>query len=122
MHSAQPTYEQFLDLTGKGNLVPVSCEILADEDTPVSAFLKLSRGKKHGFLLESVEGGERWARYSFLGTGAASVFRAKGTTVERVENGKKTVRKDVRDPFLSFRDFKCAFARCTCLHKSWLYC
>ncbi len=50
----------------EGNLVPVSCEVVADLETPISAFLKL-RDLPHAFLLESVEGGERLARYSFLG-------------------------------------------------------
>ncbi len=105
MHPVRPTYSEFRSLTGQGNLVPVSCEFLADEDTPVSAFLKLSRGTKHGFLLESVEGGERWARYSFLGTGASSVFRARGHRVEIIERGRKTVQRHVVDPFLRFQEF-----------------
>jgi len=104
MHPVFPSYKQFESYTAQGNLIPVSCEILADQDTPVSAFSKLSRGN-HGFLLESVEGGERWARYSFLGTGAASVFRARGNHVEIHDNGKKILDKKVPDPFFCFRDF-----------------
>ena len=63
-------------------------EIEADTDTPVSAFLKLSRGERQAFLLESVEGGERSARFSFLGAGPRSVLRWKlgdpGDPVERI--------------------------------------
>lgn len=62
-----PTLEEVKKLEGKGNLVPVYREILADLETPVSAFLKINRGG-YSFLLESVEGGERLARYSFIGT------------------------------------------------------
>ena len=63
-----PTLEQVKALSGKeGNLVPVYQEINADLETPVSAYLKIARGP-YSFLLESVEGGERQARYSFLGT------------------------------------------------------
>ena len=69
-----PTLEQVKEMSGKGNLVPVYREILADMETPVSAFLKISRGN-HSFLLESVEGGERMARYSFIGTEPYRVLR-----------------------------------------------
>jgi anthranilate synthase component 1 len=62
-----PTLDQLKTLAKQGNLIPVYREINADLETPVSAYLKLARGR-HSFLLESVEGGERQARYSFLGT------------------------------------------------------
>jgi anthranilate synthase component 1 len=61
---------------------PVVREAVLDGDTPVSAFAKLHRGD-YGFLLESLEGGERWARYSFLATEPQAVFRYHGTVVER---------------------------------------
>lgn len=60
-------FEDFCALTARGNLVPIYREILADFDTPVSAFTKINTGS-HAFLFESVEGGESWARYSFLGS------------------------------------------------------
>jgi anthranilate synthase component 1 len=63
----RPTLEEVKQMASQGNLVPVYREIKADLETPVSAYLKIARGK-YSFLLESVEGGERLARYSFLGT------------------------------------------------------
>jgi anthranilate synthase component 1 len=63
----KPTLEEAKKLKNQGNLVPVYREIKADLETPVSAYLKIASGS-HSFLLESVEGGERLARYSFLGT------------------------------------------------------
>ncbi|MEP6590803.1 MAG: chorismate-binding protein [Gemmatimonadota bacterium] len=63
--------------------VPLVREVVLDGDTPVSAFAKLHRGA-YGFLLESLEGGERWARYSFLATEPEAVFRYRGRTVERL--------------------------------------
>ena len=86
-----PTRADFRALAREGNLVPVCREILADLETPVSAFLKIHRGP-YGFLLESVEGGEKWGRYSFLGTEPARVFRARGGTVEVETAGQGTVR------------------------------
>jgi anthranilate synthase component 1 len=62
-----PTLEEFKRLKDQGNLAPVYREVVADLDTPVSAFLKVSRGD-YSFLLESIEGRERIARYSFIGT------------------------------------------------------
>lgn len=62
-----PTLQEVRQLASKGNLVPVWREVVADLETPVSAFLKIARGG-YSFLLESVEGGERLARYSFIGT------------------------------------------------------
>src|SRR4030067_198351 len=62
-----PTLEEIKKQKKDGNLIPIYREIVADLETPVSAFLKISRGG-YSFLLESVEGGERLARYSFIGT------------------------------------------------------
>ncbi len=71
----QPDLPTFLKLCRPGRAVPVRVEVDADTETPVSAFLKLSRGQRHAFLLESVEGGERSARFSFLGAGPRRLLR-----------------------------------------------
>ena len=68
-----PSQKDFCQLAQQGNLIPVFREILADMETPVSAFRKIDDGHT-AFLLESIEGGEKWARYSFLGSGPARVF------------------------------------------------
>ncbi|MFH1775349.1 MAG: anthranilate synthase component I, partial [Chloroflexota bacterium] len=62
-----PTLEEIKKYKDRGNIVPIYREIVADLETPVSAFLKINHGG-HSFLLESVEGGQRLARYSFIGT------------------------------------------------------
>jgi anthranilate synthase component 1 len=74
----KPTLEEAKKLKSKGNLLPVYREINADMETPVSAYLKIARGN-YSFLLESVEGGERLARYSFLGTEPARVLTTSGS-------------------------------------------
>jgi anthranilate synthase component 1 len=89
-------------LAREGNLIPVCREIFADLETPVSAFLKVHRGP-YGFLLESVEGGEKWGRYSFLGTEPALVFRSRGREVEIETPGAGTTRETVEDPFEALR-------------------
>ena len=91
-----PDLEEFKSLSSKGNLVPVYKEILADMDTPVSAYLKL--GGSPSFLLESVVGGEKWARYSFLGSRPSKVIRSWGQKVE-IKDDKKIIRRfEVEDP------------------------
>jgi anthranilate synthase component 1 len=71
-----PRLEEVRQLGEEGNLVPVCCEINADLETPVSAFLKVARGS-YSFLLESVEGGERLARYSFIGTEPSLILKTE---------------------------------------------
>lgn len=74
-----PSFEEFQQFAQEGNLIPVRCEVLADMETPVSAFLKLraANPKSDAFLLESVEGGEHAARYSFLGVGSRASLVTK---------------------------------------------
>ena len=94
-----PTKDEFVRRSQSGNLVPVYREILADMETPVSAYRKIARGK-YSFLLESVEGGERLARYSFLGTDPFLVFKSKGRDVQIVKGWRadKHRLEDGRDP------------------------
>jgi anthranilate synthase component 1 len=73
-----PSEKEFLTLTKKGNLIPVYKEILGDLETPVSAYLKLANRSKYAILLESVEGGEKVCRYSFLAKDPELVFKSKG--------------------------------------------
>ena len=68
------TLDEFRALAAEGNLIPLYREILADYETPVSAFAKIDHGPT-AYLLESVAGGENWARYSFLGSGSSAVIR-----------------------------------------------
>lgn len=96
-----PTREEFHKKAKQGNLVPVWRELLADIETPVSAFYKIAYGRKYGFLLESVEGGERLARYTFLGSDPFLVFRSRGLSATIQEGGKTrslTLEPGVRDP------------------------
>ena len=81
----QTTFEEFVDLARRGTFVPVVREIIADLLTPVSAFLKIAEHSDYAFLFESVEGGERVARYSFLGKDPFLVLRQRGgkTIIDR---------------------------------------
>jgi anthranilate synthase component 1 len=94
-----PTRSEFHRLAAQGNLVPVCRDILADMETPVSAFKRIAH-LPNAFLLESVEGGERMARYSFLGAEPRLVFRSRGREVTLTENGEtRTVElENEQDP------------------------
>src|SRR5208282_212323 len=82
-----PTPDEFLKLAARGNLIPVTCRILADIETPLSAYRKI-RGQGESFLFESVEGGEHLGRYSFVGCNPRAIIKQTGNRVEVVENGK----------------------------------
>jgi len=89
MSDASPqTYKQFLDLAGKGNVVPVYKRIIADLLTPVSAYLKIAQHGRRSFLLESVEGGEKIARYSFLGIDPHLVIKGRKNRVSIISGGE----------------------------------
>jgi len=83
-----PELSEFVQRAEQGNLVPVYREIVADLETPISAFLKLREGSDdYAFLLESVTGGENIARYSYLATAPYRLFRSKGRQVVTTTNG-----------------------------------
>ncbi len=81
-----PSIDEFKKSLEHGNMVPVWEEILADFDTPVSAFKKIENGN-YCFLFESMEGGEKWGQYSFIGSEVSVIFRSKGENIEIIESG-----------------------------------
>ena len=102
-----PTKEEFIKLSKKGNLIPVYSEIMADTETPVSAYIKMEG--ENAFLLESVEGGEKIARYSFLGSDPRVLIRSKGDKIEVIEGKRKKVIKG--DPFKYMKDLMSKYKR-----------
>ena len=82
-----PDLPEFMQRAQHGNLVPVYREIVADLETPISAFLKLRQSNgDYAFLLESVTGGETIARYSYLATGPYRLLRSKGAGSPRLRS------------------------------------
>jgi anthranilate synthase component 1 len=106
-----PDKAEFLERASQGNLVPVWRELLADQETPVSAYAKVRKALReldhasHTYLLESVEGGERIGRYSLIGGAPRAIFRAYGRRVE-IQNadGSVDVQDDV-EPLGVLRDY-----------------
>src|SRR6266446_5174400 len=103
-----PDFDTFRVLAGQGNLVPVYREILADLETPVSAFLKIDDGGD-AFLLESVEGTEKWARYSFLGAMPEVVVHSKDRTLTIERSGSPPQSREAADPLAAVRELLQAY-------------
>lgn len=92
MLELQPkTFELFLEEAGRGNVVPVVRSVLADLQTPVGAFMRVAGDAPYSFILESVEGGERVARYSFLGANPFMILRGRGHQTIIEKNGESEV-------------------------------
>ena len=88
----KPSLQEFKEKARHGNLIPVYKEVLADTETPVSAYMKIGGGA-YSFLLESVEGGEKWAQYCFLGCDPSIIVSLRGTTVTITKNGQVEERQ-----------------------------
>src|SRR5437660_3048697 len=92
----RPTYEEFVDLARGASLVPVYRQLIGDTLTPVSAFCKIQEGD-WSFLFESVIGGERVGRYSFLGSGPFLRFQAYEQRVQ-IQEAPRTMSSGSRPP------------------------
>jgi anthranilate synthase component I len=103
-----PDFETFTALARQGNLIPVYREILGDLETPVSAYKKL-RGEGCSFLLESVEGGEKWGRFSFLGLNPSLRFQVKDGQAAIQRQGRTETLDPDADPFEQLRRLLAAF-------------
>src|SRR6185503_5127808 len=99
-----PSEKEFLSLSRRGNLIPVYKEIVADLETPVSAYLQIARGAKYSFLLESVEGEEKIARFSFLAKNPDLILTTKNKTATITRpNGKSSFQsRPITDNPLNF--------------------
>jgi len=96
----QPDFKTFCRLARQGNLVPVYETVRADLLTPVSAYLRLAQNANYACLLESVEGGEKIARYTFVGANPAEVFRCHKDACMVESNGRMRLEYTRPMPFL----------------------
>ena len=103
------TSEQFDSLARQGyNRIPVTRTLLADLETPLSAYLKLARGR-YSYLLESVEGGEKWGRYSLIGLPARQVLRVRGRKLYLETDGEITETRHCSDPLAEIEQLQAGF-------------
>ncbi len=98
-----PSEQEFEQLAAQGfNLIPIAREVAADLETPVSAFLQVARGD-YSFLLESVRGGEKWGRYTFLGSEPSLVIRARDRRMDLIRPGRAVESRSVENSFEELR-------------------
>lgn len=104
------TPEKFAELAGQDfNRIPVTREVLADFETPLSVYLKLAHGP-NSYLFESVQGGEKWGRYSLIGLQTSTVLRVYGQHLEIVRDGKPMVDRHTDDPMAEVDRFRQLFS------------
>ncbi|MGB5440835.1 MAG: anthranilate synthase component I [Gammaproteobacteria bacterium] len=103
------TPEQFQDLASQGyNRIPVTREVLADLDTPLSTFIKLAQGP-YSYLFESVHGGDKWGRYSIIGLPCSSVLRISGHNVRLMSGDELVESATTDDPLQWIERFQARF-------------
>ncbi len=104
------TPEQFAALVKQGhNRIPYICEVLADLDTPLSCYLKLASGP-YSYLFESVQGGEKWGRYSIIGLPCRSVLKVYGNRVQIERDGAVIEQAETADPLAWIESFQQRFS------------
>src|SRR5688572_19703752 len=100
------TPEQFSQLAAQGyNRIPVMREVLADLDTPLSCYLKLAAGP-YSYLFESVQGGEKWGRYSMIGLPARTILKAFGDAIQIERDGTVVETRTCADALTFVEEFK----------------
>ena len=111
-HNHFPGFEVFQGLKGRAGLVPVYRKIIADLDTPLTLFAKVSGNQSHAFLFESMEGGEKWGRYSFIGFDPLVTFSSKGNQIETctIRDSRKEKVEYVGDPLKALKQLVEGFA------------
>jgi anthranilate synthase component 1 len=101
--------EDFKRLADQGyNRIPVTREVLADLDTPLSCYLKLAN-QPYSYLLESVQGGEKWGRYSIIGLSCSNVLRVQGSQITLTQKGKVVESCQTEDPLAYITGFQARF-------------
>jgi anthranilate synthase component 1 len=101
--------EQFKALADQGyNRIPLTREVLADLDTPLSTYIKLAKGP-YSYLFESVHGGEKWGRYSIIGLPCSQLLTVRGHEVSLQEKGRTVETATVDDPLVWIADFQARF-------------
>ena len=111
--NSQMTEEKFKKLADSGyNRIPIVREVLADTETPLSTYLKLCKSNsdgKHSYFFESVQGGEKWGRYSIIGLPCSTILRVVGATVTVEVEGDTVEEVETDDPFEFIAAFKNRF-------------
>ena len=104
------TPEKFAELASQNyNRIPVTRQLQADLETPLSVYLKLAHGP-NSYLFESVQGGEKWGRYSLIGLQTSTVLKVYGQRLEIIRDGKPMVNRQTQDPLAEVERFRKLFS------------
>jgi len=106
----RPSLQEFERLAADAGLAPIYREIVADLDTPLTIFAKVAGEESHAFLFESLEGGEKWGRYSFIGLDPILTFASRGTRITITREG--AVEEQQGDPFEILQGLLKSFNAC----------
>ena len=116
------TPEQFAELAKAGfNRIPVYREVLADLDTPLSTYFKLASGP-YSYLFESVQGGEKWGRYSIIGLPSREVLKVHDHTVTITRDDEVIEETTVDDPLAFVEDYQARFNAPVMMRTHWPVC
>uniref|UniRef100_UPI004057BC25 anthranilate synthase component I n=1 Tax=Candidatus Electronema sp. TaxID=2698783 RepID=UPI004057BC25 len=108
-----PDLEAFSAMLSQAGLVPLHRTVIADLDTPLTIFAKIAGSERHAFLFESMEGGEKWGRYSFIGLDPLLTFQSKGGQVTQTRCGADAERREGVNPLTELRELLAAFKAST---------
>ena len=106
----RPSLKEFEQLASNAGLVPVYREIVADLDTPLTVFAKVAGDETHAFLFESMEGGEKWGRYSFIGLDPIVTFESRGEEISIIRDAKEESLRG--DPLVVLQELLASFNAC----------
>ncbi len=102
----KPSKKEFLELSQKYNIIPIYIDLPCDLETPISLFYKVAENNSYAFLLESVEGAEKWARYSFIGIKPFFIFKSKNKKITILEKKEEGFLKETYDSENAFLELK----------------
>jgi anthranilate synthase component 1 len=108
-----PEQDAFATMLAQAGLVPLHRTVIADLDTPLTIFAKIAGKEQHAFLFESMEGGEKWGRYSFIGLDPLLTFQSKGGHVTLTRCGEATETRADVNPLTELRELLAAFKAST---------
>ncbi|MCW5200125.1 anthranilate synthase component I, partial [Desulfobulbus sp. F1] len=108
-----PEQEAFFSMMEQAGLVPLHRTVIADLETPLTIFAKIAGSERHAFLFESMEGGEKWGRYSFIGLDPLLTFTSKGGQVNVSHCGRAAEVKDGVNPLTELRELLKSFKAST---------
>ena len=116
-----PELDEFTKMMEQAGLVPLHRTVIADLETPLTIFAKIAASERHAFLFESMTGGEKWGRYSFIGLDPLLTFSSKGGQIKLTRNSQDEEIRDHINPLQELRQLLASFKASTAPGLPWMY-